>query len=1316
MNRETLRDQLGLDSTASDAEILVAAKAAKARSQRLAAAATSPEAAKVHRDSIAELEAMLQACGLSTEAPPPAASPLSASMLRDLGAASPLPSMGGTGAEGLGSRVVLEPGRVLAQRYEIQQRLGAGGMGAVFAAYDRSKQERIAIKVILPELVSKKEARERFLQEAKVATSLGHPGIVKVFDVQSDGELMFLTMELLEGQTLRQQMEARRKAGQAYSVDEVQRIVRSLGETLAYAHGKTVHRDVKPENVFVCADGRLVLMDFGLAKLLSASALSRSGTAMGTAYYMAPEQLTGASKVDPRADQFALGVMAYELLTGKVPTGMAQPLKKLRKDVPAGLAAAIENAMAAEAKDRHTDMTTLVTALGKGGVSLPKVSGPVLLGVLAAGLLAVLGVVFGSELSATVKRWLRDTALAEAVDKQRQSIVATHAELVALAGQLERPLAPEFSAAHDASMRDAASATASEDDTRAKQLLDEAVARLDKQRTELLSVGSSDLAGKLALLEQRQKKLEERGKQIENEPARCLQQVERQQALLDAGQLDPTRTEEARSLKAKAMVEQEVAQAVAELWRQRADVLLAELAQAIGAAKPALSSGKGDVASAAQSLRRGLKVAQGLDAMVQELPPLLAQADELQRMRANGRKTVVEAVAPAAQAIDGWLSSARAALAAEEYKVARQRLGDVVWLLEESRLKKWADLRARTKQQLEHLGTLPKPKDASDGGPVAWLRAQQARVEEQVAAADRAADFAGWETALAAARDLGSQITVRANLEKELDDQRREAISRVPTGAWDAQHADREAILSALWQRNLVQAKQVVAKVEATRGERQQWLSLAKEVVAVRAAVDSVRKQGVAAAGERELEALSQSIGKPTTSQQELRAALGPLQSATAQAYASWASLQPIGADEAIGKQLGVMQGWSLGEQAKAAVDLEAAGLQDRSRLRGQCQSVEDAMQALDAVPFAQQLKQFQVERARGTALALERSNPACARSRLVEIAADLPQLQSKAEAAFLADAEALARSRMSTDLSDAQRIVGELQRLFSEQPKVKALASAAAAAAAAAAEAERERPWRSLQNEGFREASGSQRDSATGLPTRIEHVKTGAVLVLIPAGEFQMGSPVSEADRGSDETQHRRVIRQAFYLGVTEVTQTQWEKVTGNNPSSFKGGNLPVEQVSWEDCQEFLKQAGGGLRLPSEAEWEYACRAGTTTPFSFGATITPEQVNYDGNYPYGNGRVGQYRQRTVVAGSLPANAWGLHEMHGNVWEWCEDSSAPYPGSGTEEPTRAAGARVLRGGSWNYNARDCRAANRYANSPDDRNYYVGFRLARTLPR
>ncbi len=249
---------------------------------------------------------------------------------------------------------------------------------------------------------------------------------------------------------------------------------------------------------------------------------------------------------------------------------------------------------------------------------------------------------------------------------------------------------------------------------------------------------------------------------------------------------------------------------------------------------------------------------------------------------------------------------------------------------------------------------------------------------------------------------------------------------------------------------------------------------------------------------------------------------------------------------------------------------------------------------------------------------------------------------------------------------------------------------------------------------------------AADGLPKRIQHKATGIVLVLIPAGEFTMGSPPSEAARGDDETQHRRVIGKPFYIGATEVTQAQWQKVMGNNPSIDLGPNNPVERVSWDDCQEFLRKGGGGLRLPSEAEWEYSCRAGTTGPFSFGANITPEQVNYNSNYPYANGgyisdddkwRLERlYRGHTVPAKSLPANAWGLYEMHGNVREWCQDVDGIYPGTGTEEPTGGAGARVHRGGSYIIFAGYCRAACRRGitgRSPYD---VIGLRVARTVPQ
>jgi formylglycine-generating enzyme required for sulfatase activity len=186
------------------------------------------------------------------------------------------------------------------------------------------------------------------------------------------------------------------------------------------------------------------------------------------------------------------------------------------------------------------------------------------------------------------------------------------------------------------------------------------------------------------------------------------------------------------------------------------------------------------------------------------------------------------------------------------------------------------------------------------------------------------------------------------------------------------------------------------------------------------------------------------------------------------------------------------------------------------------------------------------------------------------------------------------------------------------------------------------------------------------------------------------------------------------LWMGKYEVTQEQWQAVMGENPSNFKGDRLPVESVSWEEVKEYCRRLNAklglteadGYRLPTEAEWEYAARAGTTTAYAFGETISPEIVNYDGNYPDGNAPKGIYRARTVEVGSLgAANGWGLYDMHGNVWEWCED----------EFRSAGAAVRVIRGGGWYYGAVNCRSALRYRAAPGDRAGSLGFRLSRTLP-
>ncbi|MCP4357867.1 MAG: formylglycine-generating enzyme family protein [Chloroflexi bacterium] len=229
----------------------------------------------------------------------------------------------------------------------------------------------------------------------------------------------------------------------------------------------------------------------------------------------------------------------------------------------------------------------------------------------------------------------------------------------------------------------------------------------------------------------------------------------------------------------------------------------------------------------------------------------------------------------------------------------------------------------------------------------------------------------------------------------------------------------------------------------------------------------------------------------------------------------------------------------------------------------------------------------------------------------------------------------------------------------------------------------------------------------------------SGIDFVWVPEGCFRMGSPDSEAGRYSDEGPVHEVCVDGFWMGKYEVTQAQWEKVMGSNSSRFKGNSRPVERMSWNDVQKFLKTLNGKAgkeiyRLPTEAEWEYAVRAGTTTPFYFGATISTDVANYDGNYTYGSGVKGVYREQTTEVGSFPPNDWGLYDMHGNVWEWCQDwyDSEYYSKSPKKNPQGPSSGeyRVLRGGSWVGNPAYCRSAIRNRIIPDLTNYNLGFRV------
>lgn len=225
-----------------------------------------------------------------------------------------------------------------------------------------------------------------------------------------------------------------------------------------------------------------------------------------------------------------------------------------------------------------------------------------------------------------------------------------------------------------------------------------------------------------------------------------------------------------------------------------------------------------------------------------------------------------------------------------------------------------------------------------------------------------------------------------------------------------------------------------------------------------------------------------------------------------------------------------------------------------------------------------------------------------------------------------------------------------------------------------------------------------------------------------IDPGDFMMGSPTGEPERVDNETEHAVCLTQGYWLADTACTQAFWLAVMGDNPSKFTGESdsyeRPVERVSWDDCQRLIEKlnttvSGLEVRLPTDAEWEYACRAGTCTPFSTGNNLTSEQANFNGQHPYHNNDKGKFRMQTTPVKTFPANDWGFYDMHGNVWEWCQDWYGPYDSSPVVNPTgpESGEDRVLRGGSWFNGAGNCRSAYRSYIGPGSRGSLTGFRLA-----
>ncbi len=232
-------------------------------------------------------------------------------------------------------------------------------------------------------------------------------------------------------------------------------------------------------------------------------------------------------------------------------------------------------------------------------------------------------------------------------------------------------------------------------------------------------------------------------------------------------------------------------------------------------------------------------------------------------------------------------------------------------------------------------------------------------------------------------------------------------------------------------------------------------------------------------------------------------------------------------------------------------------------------------------------------------------------------------------------------------------------------------------------------------------------------------HRQTGIVFVRLPGGRFSMGSPDSETDHLDDEGPVHEATISPFLIAKCEVSQAEWTSAMSNYPSKSRGDSLPVEQVSWDDCQEFCEKSG--LSIPTEAQWEYACRVGGSRPFAFGENITTYQVNYKGAFPFAGASRGEDRGRTVPVGSFGPNGFGLHDMHGNVWEWCRDwyqEDYYKESAGARDPlcvNASSEYRVFRGGAWSSDGGNCRSAYRGMTFPSTRSGNLGFRPAAPSP-
>ncbi len=1155
-------------------------------------------------------------------------------------------------------------GQVFAD-YEIGAVLGEGGMGTVYRARQKSLGRRVAVKTLSSAIGHEPLQRARFEIEARAASLIQSPHVVAVYAAGSWDGTAYFVMEYVEGSDLNTLLAEGRGLPHQRALELTLQAARGLAAAAAKG---IVHRDIKPGNLLLTADGTLKIADFGISKIGGEHNLTRTGTAVGTPSYLSPEQGRG-EPTDTRSDLYSLGCVLYEALTGRKPfTGenadaviyqhnYAEPQlpRTLVPEIPEPVQALVVRCLQKDPAKRYQTPDALiadieavragelsVTALlqaryGTGAEeqmrrrlgrrqrwALPLAAG-LILAALATGVLVWRQSTAESRLAAQRQEEQLRTRLRTGLDALQPAPPGSHDDLAALT---------RLAGAGDTDVRrwQGKLGAIGTIDTRLARLhgAELPAAPLRAEATADLA----DLAGLVGAASPTAVRAEARLAETLAETVRLRQQLATLDAGADASLASRERLAPALDALVRLVGEHD---ADAARWRRR----LSELDRQVAALRGALIAlDKPGALPDEPALDR---LAAHLDELARLRASVPADAEEL-RWRATlaGHRAAITRHRDRLARLDDAAPPSEAQLAQLEPELAGYRarvLPDDARLLRwqgalESNRRRLADLRARC-ALLDHATELPQPRLVEARAALAELRPLLAVDDAEALKRERAlgeaeAALARWREALTpldgeAAVPLAQTQLARAAVTGL---RRRQALDSEAQRRLEARLLGEERRLAELRDRCRV-ADDAAARISAGLADDivlYGWLMGEDDADYKRwrlRIVDFVELR-------RRLAPLDRAAPLPDTVDADL-AALAALVSENDAALGAWRSK---------------VQRVRTLLAALAALDAVAAP-PDRAEA-----AIDELRQLVGAFPQ---------EPAWRAKLARIRSRETACAARL-----------GSRNVLLAADALAL--------LADLETETGVTATSAAWRTRAAVLAGPPPPAWACAHTVDARGPRAVLRLPG-----------EPALTVAFRHV---------PPGSFTIGSPLDERDRDSDELGAEIVLTRGRWIAECEVSQAVYERIAGVNPSVQRGAELPVQHLDWVQATEFAARfstaCGVTARLPSEAEWEHACRAGGLDPVELGRAAWYRETSDDACHPIGR---------------RPPNALGLHDLLGNVWEWCSDRYGLYPPTGASDPQGGEREeRVVRGGSWADPARLLRPANRAALAPTTRSVQIGMRL------